>query len=529
MADDLAPSNDTEAARFLLRAKFSAPPADIAELRQLGYRGWLDRQFASPRGQTGAEWLDAAGYGAITEKGEYFWPQFGDHMIWNQLLAQPDEMRQRAAFALSQFFVVSLNPIDGFWPPYVMAAWWDVLTRNAFGNFRTLLEEVTLNTGMGMYLNTKGNLKEDPATGRQPDENYAREIMQLFTIGLYELNPDGTPRLDPAGKPIETYTQDDVTNLSRVFTGYDRDMSQVTRTTVAWLDYPVPSTDFCRDPMVLDPANHSALQVDFLGAHIPEGTDGKAALAQALDHLFAHPNVGPFFGHQMIQRLVTSNPSPSYVGRVAAAFADNGSGVRGDLRAVWTAVLTDPEALAPSDPAIGGKLREPVARYAGWARTVGVASEGGKWNIFDLSNSGKSLGQSPLRSPSVFNFFRPGYVPPHTAIAETGAVAPEFQIANETSIAGYTNFLQWAIRWGYGDVKPSYATMLAFAHEPKEVVRWLNLHLAADQLSPESCALIEGAVASLGVTVDSDDAQKTNALASACLLVMSAPEYLVQK
>jgi uncharacterized protein (DUF1800 family) len=529
MASDLTPLSDTEAARFLLRAQFSALPTDIAALRRLGYRGWLERQFASPRGQTGAEWLDAAGYGAITEKGEYFWPQFGDHMIWNQLLAQPDEMRQRAAFALSQFFVVSLNPIDGFWPPYVMAAWWDVLARNAFGNFRELLEDVTLNTGMGMYLNTKGNLKEDPATGRQPDENYAREIMQLFTIGLYALEPDGTLQRDAAGKPIETYGQDDVTNLARVFTGYDRDMSGVTRTSVAWLDYGVPSKDFCSDPMVLDAGNHSALPVDFLGAHIPAGTDGKAALALALDHLFAHPNVGPFFGHQMIQRLVTSNPSPAYVARVAAAFDDNGEGVRGDLKAVWTAVLTDPEALAPSDPAVGGKLREPVLRYVGWARTVGVASEGGKWNIFNLSNAGLSLGQSPLRSPSVFNFFRPGYVPPHTAIAEAGVVAPEFQIANETSIAGYTNFLQWAIRWGFGDVKPSYAALMAFAHDPKEVVRWLNLHLAADQLSHESCALIETAVASLGVTEDSGDGQKTNALASACLLAMSAPEYLVQK
>jgi uncharacterized protein (DUF1800 family) len=529
MAGDLKPLNDTEAARFLLRAQFSALPAEIAAVRRLGYRGWLARQFASPRGQSGAEWLDSAGYGAITENGEYFWPQFGDHMIWNQLLAQPDEMRQRLAFALSQFFVISLNPIDGFWPPYVMAGWWDVLTRNAFGNFRTLLEEATLNTGMGMYLNTKGNLKEDPASGRQPDENYAREIMQLFTIGLHELNPDGTLRRDAAGKPIETYAQDDVTNLARVFTGYDRDMSRVTRTAVAWLDYGVPSTDFCRDPMVLDAAQHSNLAVDFLGLHIAPDTPGEAALEQSLDHLFAHPNVGPFFGHQMIQRLVTSNPSPAYVGRVAAAFADNGAGVRGDLEAVWTAVLTDPEALAPADPVIGGKLREPVARYAGWARTVGVASENGKWGIFDLSNAGLSLGQSPLRSPSVFNFFRPGYVPPHTAIAEAGAVAPEFQIANETSVAGYTNFLQWAIHSGYADVKPTYATMVEFAHDTREVVRWLNLHLTGEQLSPETCALIEGAVASLGVTAESEQAHKKNALASACLLVMSAPEYLVQK
>src|SRR5690606_16935560 len=223
------------------------------------------------------------------------------------------------------------------------------------------------------------------------------------------------------------------------------------------------------------PAKHSALPFDFLGHQIPDGTDSQTAMTLALDHLCAHPNVGPFFGHQMIQRLVTSNPSPAYVARVAAAFDDNGESQRGDLKAVWTAVLTDPEALAPSDPVTGGKLREPVLRYAGWARTVGVASESGKWGIFDLSNAGQSLGQSPLRSPSVFNFFRPGYVPPKTAIAEAGQVAPEFQIANETSIAGYANFLQWAIHSGYADVKPTYAALLPIAHDTAEVVRWLNL------------------------------------------------------
>jgi uncharacterized protein (DUF1800 family) len=319
-------------------------------------------------------------------------------MIWNQLLAQPDETRQRAAFALSQFFVVSLNPIDGYWPPYIMAGWWDVLTRNAFGNFRTLLEEATLNAGMGMYLNTKGNLKEDAATGRQPDENYAREIMQLFTIGLYELEPDGSLRRDAAGKPIETYGQADVTNLSRVFTGYDHDYSRVKKTNVAWQNYPVVSTEFCSDPMVLDADKHSKLAVDFLGTHIPAGTPGPEALRIALDRLFAHPNVGPFFGHQMIQRLVTSNPSPAYVRRVAAAFDDNGEGVRGDLKSVWRAVLTDPEALAERDDPMGGKLREPVARYVGWARSVGIKSETGKWEIYDTSRSDTGLGQGPLRS-----------------------------------------------------------------------------------------------------------------------------------
>jgi uncharacterized protein (DUF1800 family) len=523
--------SEAEAARFLLRAQFSALPDDIEALRAQGYRAWLDGQFASPRGQSGVDWLDAHGHNAVAADVHYFWPQGGDFMIWNQLLAQPDQMRQRMAFALSQFFVVSLNAIDGYWPPYIMAAWWGVLLDGAFGNFRALLERVTLNAGMGMYLNTKGNLKEDPSIGRLPDENYAREVMQLFTIGLYQLNPDGTEKRGADGRPVETYDQADVTNLARVFTGYDHDMIRVSYQNVPWQNFPVVSREFCLDPMRFDPGKHSNLAVNFLGCSIPAGTPGQEALRTALDHLFAHPNVGPFFGRQMIQRLVTSNPSPAYVRRVAAAFDDNGAGVRGDLKAVWRAVLTDPEALAAPDPKdpLSGKLREPVVRFTSWARSVGLHSESGAYEMYDLSRSDTGLGQSPLRSVSVFNYFRPGYTPPHTAIAQAGKQAPEFQIHNETSAAGYINFLQWAIRWGYNDVKPTYAALLPFAHDPPALVSWLNLHLSANQLSPETCRTIETALASKEVTAASTESHKLDLLASACLLVMSTPEYLVQK
>ena len=241
--------------------------------------------------------------------------------------------------------------------------------------------------------------------------------------------------------------------------------------------------------------------------------------------------MGPFFGKQMIQRLVTSNPSPAYVLRVAAAFDNNGKGVRGDLKAVWRAVLTDPEALAPAvaSNAYAGKLREPVLRFVSWARTVGVKSESGAFEFYDTSRSDDGLGQSPLRSPSVFNFFRPGYVPPHTAIAKASRVAPEYQIQNETSTAGYINFLQWAVRWGYKDVKPTYEPLLPIAHDVPAVVQWLNLHLAANQISPESCRLIEGALASRPVAAHSSEEDKLHLLAGASLLVLSTPEYLVQK
>ena len=530
-AEAVSAISEAEVARFLLRAQFSALPEEIAAVRARGYGAWLEAGFASPRGQSPVAWLDAHGHDAVREDRHYFWPQAGDFMIWNQLLALPDQLRQRLAFALSQYFVISLNAIDGYWPPYIMAGWWEVLLDGAFGNFRTLLERVTLNAGMGMYLSTRGNQKEDPATGRLPDENYAREIMQLFTIGLHELSPDGTEKRGADGRPIETYGQGDVTNLARVFTGYDHDMSRVTRRNVSWQNFPVLSREFCLDPMRLDPSKHCDLEVNFLGCHIPANTPGPEALRIALDHLFAHPNVGPFFGRQMIQRLTTSNPSPAYVARVAAAFADNGAGVRGDLKAVWRAVLTDAEALVPVDPddPLSGKLREPVMRFVSWARSVGIRSDSGAFQIYDLSRSDTGLGQSPLRSPSVFNFYRPGYTPPHTEIARAGKQAPEFQIHDETSAAGYLNFLQWAIRWGYNDVKPGYAAVIPLAHDLPALVAWLNLHLAANQLSAGTCRTIETALASKEVIAESPEAHKLDLLASACLLVMASPEYLVAK
>jgi uncharacterized protein (DUF1800 family) len=525
-------ANDTEAARFLLQAQFSAPDADIDTLKADGYRAWLDAQYAAAPGQTGVAWLDSRGHNSITAEQRYFWPQFGDFMIWNQLLAGPDQMRKRAAFALSQFFVVSLSPIDGFFPPYVIGAYWDVLTANAFGNFRTLLEKITLNAGMGFFLNTKGNLKED-ANGRQPDENYAREVMQLFTIGLYELNADGTNRLDSNNQPIETYGQNDITNLARVFTGYDWDYlsNGGTFTDVAWHDYDVPNTRFATNPMSFRAQNHSNLAVSFLGTDIPANTAGPEALRIALDALFNHANTGPFFARQMIQRLVTSNPSPAYVGRVAAAFANNGAGVRGDLRAVWTAILTDDEARAmpAASDTLSGKLREPVVRFVHWARTAGVSSTDGDYEIYDLSGSDVALGQSPLRSPSVFNFFRPGYVPPNTEIATAGRQAPEFQLLNETTTAGYINFMQWVTRGGYNDFKPTYSALLPIAHDVPAVIAWLNLRLTANQLSADSLTVIQNLATAFSVTTASTDTQKLDMLATVAWLMLCTPEYLVQK
>jgi uncharacterized protein (DUF1800 family) len=524
---------DAEAARFLLQAQFAVTDADLAAVKANGYPAYLNSKFNEALGQTGVAWLDSQGYQAIDSRQSYFWPQFGDFMIWNQLLAGPDQMRNRAALALSEFFVVSLSPIDGFYPPYVIAAYWDVLTANAFGNFRTLLEKITLNAGMGFFLNTKGNLKEDAASGRQPDENYAREVMQLFTIGLIELNQDGTPRLDSNNKPIETYGQSDITNLARVFTGYDWDYlaNGGMFTNVAWHDYDVPNTRFATNPMWFNPNAHSNLAVSFLGKNIPANTAGPEALRQALDHLFNHANVGPFFCRQMIQRLVTSNPSPAYVGRVAAVFNNDGTGVRGDLKAVWRAILTDTEArtLPAASNTMSGKLREPVVRWVQMLRTVGVSSSNTKYEIYDTSAAHEALGQSPLRSPSVFNFFRPGYVPPNTEIATAGKQAPEFQLLNETTTAGYTNFTQWTARYPYSDVGPTYAQLLPIAHDGEAVLAWLNLRLTANQLSTESLNVLRAVITAVAITPGSSNENKLNLLATLVFLIMISPEYLVQK
>jgi uncharacterized protein (DUF1800 family) len=524
------PANDTEAARFLLQAQFGIAEGDIAAVQSQGYEPWLNNQFNSAISQTGTAWLDSRGLSTPTGHDIAFSQIWGDFMAWRMLMTGSDQLRKRLSLALSEMMVCSLNALDGFWPGYMIAGYWDMLNANVFGNFRTLLEEVTLNPGIGTFLNTRGNLKEDTATGREPDENYAREVMQLFTIGLYQLNADGTPKTGSDGKPIETYTQSDITNLARVFTGYDYDMSGITYYTPSWSGSPVPGPGYARRRMALNAANHSTQAATFLGVTIPAGTDGATALKTALDTLFNHANVGPFFARQMIQRLVTSNPSPAYVQRVAAVFNDNGSGVRGDLKAFWQALLTDSEARTLPTAPTAGKVREPILRLAQWSRTFPVSSATGDWTIYDLSSNGDlGLGQSPFRAPSVFNFFRPGYVPPQTAIADAGLVAPEFQLHNESATAGYVNFMLNVLYNGWWDVKPDYSIPLALVVDAQKLVDWLNLRLTANQLSANTVATIASALNTVNITASSPDGLKYNRLQAAMILIMTCPEYLVQK
>ena len=549
-------NSDTEAVRFLLQAQFSASSAEIAEVRQKGYATWLDEQQARPVAQLAWDWMVATGY-TIIDTREYFfnnWP--GYNMAWYQLMGAPDAVRQRAALALSNIFVVSIDGVGDSmnWPSPGMANYWDILQRNAFGNYRTLLEEITLSPAMGAYLNTRGNRKEDPAIGRLPDENYAREVMQLFSIGLNQLNLDGSAKLDGTGTPVETYTQSDVSNLARVFTGYDANKSFPRGVNPNPPNQTLDNVEASRVPMVLNAQQHSTLEKMFLGTTIPANTAGAESLRIALDTLFKHPNVGPFLGRQMIQRLVTSNPSAAYVSRVASAFNANRAGVRGDLGHMFRTILLDDEARNPAGltSLTFGKLREPVVRIAQWARTFKLKPVAGFWKIptgLTPWDPTTSLSQSPLQAPSVFNFFRPGYVPPSSALAASKATAPEFQIVNESTVNSYITHLQNIVVRGYYNnapsvpynvdisiaptyvpaVVPDFTTELAMAHDTPALVARLNLLLCAGQLSPATLTFITKALAIDRLKVDSNADFKQIHVGRAIMFVMCSAEYLVQK
>jgi uncharacterized protein (DUF1800 family) len=541
-----------EAARFLQHAQFSSSEAEIAAVRSQGTSAWLDGQMALNSSLGAWDWLKQRGYGVIDQNRFYEMEFQSNYMAWYQIMASPDGVRRRIALALSEFFVVSGAGVGTIsWPQFAMGAYWDVLCKNAFGNFRVLLEEITLNIAMGEFLNTLGNQKEDATTGRLPDENYAREVMQLFTIGLLQLNVDGTPKLGANGQALETFTQSDVSNLARVFTGYESDNSEGYSQSAIAPTYTIRNVGYTRRPMVLNANRHSSLRAEFLGAVVEAGTDGKTALKIALDTLFQHLNVGPFFARQMIQRLVCSDPSPNYVARVATVFNNNGKGERGDLAAVFKAILLDTEAISAAGltSTTFGKLREPMVRTAQWARTFKATSLKGTWKIGNPNYSAvDALGQSPLQAPSVFNFFRPGYIPPSTAMALSKATAPEFQLVNESTTASYINYLQNFLINGMWvrapelitspdsatvtdgpDIVPDYTAELALVGKPAELINRFNLLLCAGQLSSETVTMMVTALSYDQASASSSDSTKRSYVAKALMFVMCCSEYLVQK
>jgi uncharacterized protein (DUF1800 family) len=501
---------DEEAARFLAQAGFGPTTADIADVKARGYAAWLDAQFSMPLTEGHFDWMTARGYLVEANRNSFAGL---DNSLWRKFMSSPDVLRQRVVLALSEIFVVSMVGVGVQWRGPMVAAYVDLLERHAFGHYRQLLEAITLSPAMGVYLAMRGNQKEDPRTGRVPDENYAREVMQLFSIGLVQLNADGSPKLGSDGKPLETYTLAQISELARVFTGWDLAGSAADHANA-------------RLPMINNPARFATGAKKVLTTDIPATADGPTAMGLALDTLAAHPNVGPFIGRQLIQRLVMSHPSPAYVGRVAAVWADNGRGTRGDLKAVIRAVLLDAEARSPSTAPSAGKLREPVQRLLHWARSFGATSPTGLWNVGDTSNPATRLGQSPMRSPSVFNFFRPGYVPPGSTLGANGITAPEFQLCNESTVAGYLNFLQSVISNGIGEVKAAYTAELALAADAPALVGHLALLLGGGGISAATQSTVANAIATINAGTD---AGKRNRVQAAILMLMACPEYLVQK
>ena len=423
-------SNEAEAARFLQRATFGPHTASIDRLMQQTYADWVNDQMniAQTRYLDGVDSvLREHGLLNITDgRRQFDRQQIRSDVFWNIAVSAPDQLRQRVAFALGQILVVSDkdagldNRVRG------IANYHDLLAGEAFGNYRSLLGKVSLNPMMGDFLSMRRNEKPDIENNIQSDENYAREMMQLFTIGLSQLQTNGEPVLGADGQAVATYTQDDVVNLARVFTGWNYGDAGSMRTSER-------STQSEIIPMKSFEEFHDKTQKTIVGGvEIPAGMNAAAELSLALDAIFNHPNVPPFVSKHLIQHLVTSNPSAGYVQRVASVFIDNGEGLRGDLSAVVPAILLDDEAINghQQDHWGFGKLKEPVVKIASIWRAFDARGQYGKLRYSGIDADSQ---QNPYSAPSVFNFYSANYKPPGP-IGNEGRVAPEAQILHDTTV-----------------------------------------------------------------------------------------------
>ena len=504
-----------EAFRFLNQATFGATEAEAARLQALGIEPWIDEQLALP---ASLQLPLIQGLPPV----QFPFELNDDRVdIWfRHAIGAPDQLRQRVAFALSEIMVVSqLGALNN--GPWALADYYDMLARNAFGNFRTLMEDVTLHPAMGVYLSMLGNQKPDPDRNIRPDENYARELMQLFTIGLVELEPDGTVRVDAFGEPIPTYDQPIIEGFAHVFTGW-----HFAGAPSFLLARPTPQNQV--QPMQLYPAFHDTGPKQLLnGVTLPSGQSGEQDLAAALDNIFTHPNVGPFIATRLIQRLVTSNPSPGYIERVAATFDNNGAGTRGDLGAVVKAILLDPEARPTVGMDTDGKLKEPLLRVTQlWRAYDGVAANGS----YAIGGAYIIFGQGPLQSPSVFNFFSPFYAPPGE-IKNRGLVAPELEIATEFQNTFLTNLFalftfvqnQQNPNLREDQIAIDLAEELSAAGDPDALIDRVAGKLLGGEMSPTLRAEIAGMLAQIPAS------QGLARAAEAVYLTVTSPEYAYQR
>ncbi|MBY5923256.1 DUF1800 family protein [Ferrimonas balearica] len=406
--------------RFLLQSTFGPTSADMEGYASFEPVEWLEQQLAEP---VSLHLPNTEAMGMTNEARGDAWLYFST--------TAPDQLRQRVAFALSELFVVSVYGSLSK-KEKALITYYDLLLSGALGNFRELLERVSLHPAMGVYLTMINSRKADENRGFQPDENYAREVMQLFTIGLYELHPDGTLKLDAANQPIPSYTQQDVQNIARAFTGWRK----------SDVDYVLP--------MEANEAYHDTDSKEALGHTLPAGQTALEDLRQVLDILFEHPNTPPFFAKHMILRLVSSNPSPEYVERVASVFIDNGEGVRGDIGAVVRAILLDEEALGLVPAYPPKKLKEPVITLVNLARAID--SQYAPMTTLNSRYAYNNAKQGPLRSPSVFNFFSPDYL-----IANGQKVAPEAELLSWSRYVSLSNYMRGMVM---SDTIPDYSYLI---------------------------------------------------------------------
>jgi uncharacterized protein (DUF1800 family) len=506
-----------DAARFLSQATFGARSTEeIDALRTMGYEQWLWAQFNAPTLQH-TSYLDWQRQRSSNLKAS---DDMSYEAIWQQWLFGADQLRARTAFALSQILVVSNIAPD--LRPYAMSSYMDTLNQFAFGNYRDLLGAVTRHPTMGYYLNLLGSEKENAAKTLHPNENYAREFLQLFTIGLAKLNLDGSVQKDAAGNPLPTYDEATVQGFARAFSGWSFAQAKSFHNADENLEANWTT------PMAPYAEYHESGSKQLLDGQVLSGGSITSDLDAALDSAFRHPNVAPFVCRQLIQRLVTSNPSPAYLARVAGVFNDNGSGVRGDLRAVVRAILLDAEARDPTLGAAGrfGKQREPVIRFANLLRALGAGNPNQRNAIHELDSSEAGLGQSPLLAPSVFNFFSPNYRPAG-AVAAAGLTAPEFQITTETTVVGALNFFTNVINsggYGGGDGRLTldYTPWQTVAATPSALVDTLELLFFNGQMTAGTRSRLTTLVAAIPAS------QSAKRVKQALILTMLSPDHVIQ-
>lgn len=532
-ADVPATMTEPQARRFLGQASFGPTEASVATVMSGGRQAWLASQFTRADSDfTGVPWVDPdsskgcpAGSVASCKRDNYsLFPV--QVQFFANAVNQPDQLRQRTALALSEILVVSGNVIK---LPNAMAQYQRIFLRNAFGNFRDVLREVTLSPAMGRFLNMANNDKPNPAKGIEPNENYAREVLQLFSIGLWQLNLDGSLKLDAKAQPLPSYDQDTVEGFAHAFTGW----TYAPRPGATKNKFGNPS--YYDVPMVAFDDHHDKGAKKLLnGTTLPAGQTAQADLDAAVDNIFNHPNVGPFIGRQLIQQLVTANPSPAYVQRVAQAF--NGATVatysrgqiierraRGDMKAVLLAILTDPEALTAQDANSFGKLREPILQLTHLLRAMGGVSDG-VW----LRSQAASLGQTVYSPPSVFNFFAPDYDLPENPALD----GPAFGVFNASAAFKLSGVLQTALNGkgvapdttvaGAIGTKIDLTRWQALAATPAALVADINRVLFAGRASAALQAALLKAAQISPATKPLDRAK------AALFLAAMSPEYLVE-